>query len=153
MFNPLSPELARLPILTFNLAKQTYGLLIEDVVEVTAMVEYTPLPETPDPFIGVINRRGAILPLLDLRLIFKQSAAPITSASLFIVAEGGSKQVGLVVDEVHQVEYMDALQLVDAPGSARYLHGMITHRSLLIPIVSLPALLTAFLETMSPEGF
>jgi purine-binding chemotaxis protein CheW len=147
MFNSQrNPEATRLPILTFSLGDHLYGILIEDVVEMSAMVEVTPLPDAPPEVLGIINRHGAMLPLVDLRLVFKQPAAPVTSASLFIVAAGGSQQIGLVVDEVHQVEYVDALQMNDAPASARYLHGVISHQSALIPILALPPLLAAFVN-------
>jgi purine-binding chemotaxis protein CheW len=141
-----SPEAVRLPILTFSLGDHLYALLIEDVVEVNAMVEITPLPDAPPEVLGIVNRHGKMLPLLDLRLVFKQPAPPVTSGTLFIVAAGGSQHIGLVVDEVHQVEYVDALRLGDAPTTARYLHGIIGHEASLIPILALPALLAAFVD-------
>lgn len=142
-------EAARLPILTFSLGDHLYGLLIEDVVEVSAMVEVTPLPDAPPEVTGIVNRHGAMLPLVDLRLVFKQSATPITSSSLFIVGAGGGQHIGLVVDEVHQVEYVDALQMSDMPSAGRYLHGVINHQSSLIPILALPPLLAAFVNSQT----
>lgn len=147
MFNSQhNHEAARLPILTFSLGDHLYGLLIEDVVEVGAMVEVTPLPDAPPEVTGVVNRHGTMLPLVDLRLVFKQPAPPITSSTLFIVGAGGGQLIGLVVDEVHQVEYVDALQMNDVPSTARYLHGVISHHLSLIPILALPALLAAFVN-------
>ena len=105
----MTSDTVRLPLLTFRLGRARYALLIEDVVEVAAMVDMLSLPTEQPEVLGYINRRGSVLPLLDLRTVFKQPSAPITSATVFIVAAGGDKQVGLVVDAVEQVEYVDAL--------------------------------------------
>ena len=151
MINPLSPEAVRLPVLTFRLGTQHYALLIEDVIEVVAMVEFMNLPDSTAEVPGVINRHGGVLPLIDLRAVFKQPVSPVTSASVFIVAEGGGKQMGLLVDEVQQVDYMDALQMSDAPTSSRYVHGIISHKDQMISIIALPSLLAAFLTSMSDQ--
>lgn len=142
-------EAARLPILMFSLGQKLYGLLIEDVVEVAAMVELMPLPDAPPELLGIANRHGRMLPVLDLRRVFKQTAGPVTSAHLFVVAQGGNQQIGLLVDEVHQVEYIDALQLGDSPAAGRFIHGMIGFRSQLVPIIALPPLLGAFLSAQA----
>lgn len=134
-------ETVRLPLLTFRLGEQRYALLIEDVVEVSAMVDMLKLPTERPAILGYINRRGKILPLLDLRLVFQQPPLPITSASVFIVVAGGNQLFGLVVDAVEQVEYVDALQLSDTMASSPYLHGIISHQNDMISIVALPALL------------
>ncbi len=136
-----NPDAIRLPLLTFRLGERRYALLIEDVVEVAAMVDMLSIPAEHAGILGYVNRRGVILPLLDLRTIFKQPITPITSASVFIVAAGGNKQVGLVVDAVEQVEYVDALQLSDTLASSPYLHGIISHHDDMISIIALPSLM------------
>jgi chemotaxis signal transduction protein len=92
-----------------------------------------------------------MLPILDLRRVFKQPEQPVTSATLFIVAAGGGREVGLVVDEVQQVEYADSLNLQDAPASSQYIHGIISYKGELIPIISLPNLLDTFLSGEAAE--
>src|SRR3954463_12103325 len=119
-------DTVRLPLLTFRLGEGRYALLIEDVVEVAAMVDMLSLPTERTEILGYINRRGSILPLVDLRRVFKQPSAPINSATVFIVAAGGNKQFGLVVDAVEQVEYVDALQMSDTLASSPFLHGIIS---------------------------
>jgi purine-binding chemotaxis protein CheW len=134
----------RLAVLTFRLGAQRYGLLIEDVVEVAAMVETTPLPGSNPALIGLVNRRGSMLPLLDLRVLFEQPTISISANSVFIVAAGGEQYMGLVVDEVQQVEYVDPLQFNMVAASTQYVHGVVTHQSQLIPILSLPQVLAVF---------
>ena len=137
----MSPDAVRLPLLTFRLGEGRYALLIEDVVEVAAMVDMLSLPTERAEILGYINRRGSILPLVDLRTVFKQPSAPINSATVFIVAAGGNKQFGLVVDAVEQVEYVDALQMSDTLASSPYLHGIISHQNDMISIIALPSLM------------
>ncbi|MEZ4668835.1 MAG: chemotaxis protein CheW [Anaerolineae bacterium] len=154
MINLPGHEAVRLPVLTFRLGRQQFALLIEDVIEVVAMVELSRLPDAPAEMPGMVNRHGAVLPLLDLRAVFGQPITPITSESVFIVAEGGGKQIGLLVDEVQQVDYLDALQMNDAPTSSRYIHGIMNHYNEMISIIALPSLLTTFLTSkIAPEGF
>lgn len=144
---PSSPN-NRLPFLTFNLAAQFYALLVEDVVEVAAMVERMPVPDSPPEVLGIINRHGTPLLLVDLRKIFNQTAQPITSATLFVVAGREREQIGLVVDEVHQVEYVDKLHFQELSTSGKYIRGIISYRSQLIPVVSLSALLDTFMSRL-----
>jgi purine-binding chemotaxis protein CheW len=136
-----SNDAIRLPLLTFRLGERRYALLIEDVVEVAAMVDMLSIPAERAEVTGYVNRRGSVLPLLDLRTVFKQPKTPITSASVFIVVAGGNQQIGLVVDAVEQVEYVDALQLSDTLASNPYLHGIISHQDDMISIIALPSLM------------
>ena len=137
----MTNDAVRLPLLTFRLGEARYALLIEDVVEVAAMVDRLSLPTERTELLGYINRRGNILPLVDLRIVFNQPRTPITSASVFIVVAGGGKHFGLVVDAVEQVEYVDALQMSDTLASNPYLHGIVSHQNDMISIIALPALM------------
>lgn len=139
--NPMSLDTVRLPLLTFRLGEARYALLIEDVVEVAAMVDMLSLPTERAEILGYVNRRGSILPLMDLRIVFKQPMTPIDSTSVFIVVAGGNQQLGLVVDAVEQVEYVDALQMSDTSASSMYLHGIISHQNEMISLIALPSLM------------
>lgn len=140
-----------LPLLSFRLGEQLYALPIDAVVEVAAMVERVTLPQMPPEALGVANRHGQPLPLLDLRVIFRQPAEPVTSATVFIVAAHGARMAGLVVDEIHQVEYVDARQLSQIDAPAQYIHGIINHKSALMPIIALGALLDACLTRQNSD--
>lgn len=138
-------------ILTFSLGTQVYALPIEDVVEVAAMVERVLVPDARPELLGVVNRRGQILPLLDLRLVFHQPAATVNSATLFIVANQAGKLVGLVVDEVRQVEYIPAAEKTRT--SAKIIRGIISHKEQLIQIISLPVITATYLsDEIAAEG-
>lgn len=131
-----------LPILTFRLEDQTYALAIGDVVEVAVMVELIHLPGAPDEFLGMANRHGEALPMLDLRRIFGFAPRPLSTATLFVVAEEGEQRVGLVVDEVHQVEYVPFSHLRETTNP--YIHRVISHKSGLIQMIALAPLLKRY---------
>jgi len=139
------PKNDHLPVLTFRLGNQMYALLIEDVVEVEAMVERIAVLDAPPEVLGLVNRRGTILPLVDLRLVFNQPAPSVNSSSFFIVGEQRGQQIGLVVDEVVQVEYVNSVQLEQASAAGKYIRGIINIKSELIPVIALNPLIEVFL--------
>jgi purine-binding chemotaxis protein CheW len=135
---------AQVPALVFTLGPQEYAILIEDVTEVAAMVEMHTVPGSRPEILGVINRHGSVLWMIDLRLVFDQPRKPIDISTLFIVAQRGDTQVGLVVDEVQQVEYLDLTLLQSAPTSSETIMGILTQGERLIQLISLSPLLIQY---------
>lgn len=93
--------------LTFSLKNENYGIPIFIVKEIIAMLPITSVPKTP-PFIkGVINLRGKIIPIMDLRLKFSIEEKPYTDRTSIIVidikTENSEKQMGIAVDNVSEV--------------------------------------------------
>jgi len=133
-----------LPALTFRLGEQPYAVAIEDVVEVASMVELTRLADSPPHMLGVANRHGMMLPIYDLRQIFGHEAAPLDSYTLFIVIAYNGQIAGVVVDEVHQVEYIDPAQR--QPTAGKYIRDIVSHKGQLVQLISLPQLLASLSE-------
>ena len=99
--------------LSLFLSKEEYGIEILKVREIIGMVDVTPLPRTPEFVRGVINLRGKIIPVVDLRLKFGMAAAPYTHETCIVVVEVDrdaetSMQVGCIVDTVSEVLTVDA---------------------------------------------
>jgi purine-binding chemotaxis protein CheW len=134
-------EAEREPFLTFSLGTQHYGLPVEQVVEVAAMVEVVSMPDAPPEFLGVVNRHGSVLPMLDLRVLFQQKVTPITPLTLFIVAAYRGQQVGLVVDDVNQVEYFHREGQTALNMGEMFIQGVVPQRDYLVQIITLPALI------------
>jgi purine-binding chemotaxis protein CheW len=93
--------------LTFSLAGEEYGIGILQVKEIIGMMPVTTVPRTP-PFVkGVVNLRGKVIPVVDLRLKFGMEEAPYTERTCIIVVEigmqRGAMQIGIVVDSVSEV--------------------------------------------------
>lgn len=134
-----------IPILTFSLGTRLYGLLIDDVVEVAAMVELMPIVDARPEFLGVVNRQGSVLPMLDLRLILGHEHQPISLTTLFVVASAKERLVGLVVDEVHQVEYVASNQWQTSHTAGKFIRGIISYKTALMQIIDPSPLVAAYL--------
>jgi len=89
--------------LTFFLAGEEYGLEILKVQEINGMLPITRVPRTPAFVRGVINLRGKVIPVIDLRLKFEMEAAEQTEETCIIVAQAQGVVVGIIVDKVSEV--------------------------------------------------
>jgi len=89
--------------LTFNLAREDYGIEICYVTEIIGIQNITDLPEMPDFIRGVINLRGKVIPVMDVRARFKLPDRDYDERTCIIVVEIKDTAVGLVVDEVREV--------------------------------------------------
>lgn len=93
--------------LTFNLAGEQYGLEILKVKEIIGLMDITRVPRIPDFVRGVINLRGKVIPVIDLRKKFSMESTEDTEQTCIIVVdifqEGTSLQMGIIVDSVSEV--------------------------------------------------
>jgi purine-binding chemotaxis protein CheW len=93
--------------LTFSLEQEEYGIAIVKVKEITQMLIVTPVPHTPNYVKGVVNLRGKVIPVMDLRVRFNMPEIEYTDRTCIIVVEIYSDdeliQVGNVVDSVTEV--------------------------------------------------
>jgi chemotaxis signal transduction protein len=89
--------------------------------------------------------------MLDLRQVFKRESAPVLPSTLFIVVENAASRAGLVVDDVQQVEYISSAHLEGASVPGRYIRGIMSHKSQLIQLISLPPLWESFLVSQVGE--
>ena len=92
-----------LQLVSFKLDDIEYGIDILSVHEILRIPEITRLPNTPEYIKGVINLRGNVIPVVDIRLRFGMQQVALTELSRIIVVEIGDKLVGLLVDNVYQV--------------------------------------------------
>ena len=104
--------------LTFLLDKEEYGVEILNVQEIKSWGPYTPLPKSPDHVLGVINLRGAIVPIIDLRSRFKLPPSKPTATTAIIIVrseqENQIRIIGLVVDSVSEVYQLHDENVQDA---------------------------------------
>lgn len=107
--------------LTFFLHQETYGLEILKVQEIIGFMEITRVPRTPDYMCGVINLRGKVIPVVDLRVKFSMEPGPMTNKRCIIVIQVPRPDMppvvmGILVDEVAEVLDIQANQIEDAPS-------------------------------------
>jgi len=105
--------------LTFTMANEEYGIGILKIKEIIGMMPITTVPQTPEFVKGVINLRGKVIPVMDLRLRFEMEAIDYTERTCIIVVEieasGGIVQIGIVVDAVSEVLNIKGEAIEDTP--------------------------------------
>lgn len=101
--------------LTFMLKSQLYGVPIGAVREINRVTDITNVPQTPKFVAGVMNLRGKVVPVVDLRLKFGMESTEQTKQTCIIVIESDSGQVGMIVDSVSGVIDLSANQIEPAP--------------------------------------
>ena len=119
--------------LTFTLASEDYGIGILKIKEIIGMMPITSVPRTPDYVKGVINLRGKVIPVIDLRLRFSMDGIEYSERTCIIVVEimgkSGTVMIGIVVDSVSEVLNIKSEDIEDTPtfGTAvdtEYILGM-----------------------------
>jgi purine-binding chemotaxis protein CheW len=119
--------------LTFQLSNEEFGIRVLKVREIMGLQEITAVPQTPAHIKGVINLRGKVIPVIDLRLKFGLAAAEDTQRTCIIVTqiqgESGAVLMGIVVDGVSEVLTLAGSEIEDTPDfgeeySGSYLLGM-----------------------------
>jgi purine-binding chemotaxis protein CheW len=115
--------------LTFHLAGEDYGIDIAFVTEIIGIQKITKVPDMPDFIRGVINLRGKVIPVMDVRLRFHLPERSYDERTCIVVVDINNTAVGLVVDEVREVADIPEGQVEPPPRtgrgpSSRYLKGM-----------------------------
>ena len=105
--------------LTFNLDREEYGIGILKVKEIIGMLPVTPIPRTPEFVKGVINLRGKVIPVIDMRLKFGLEVAEYTERTCVVVVEiphhDNTLLMGVVVDSVSEVVNIHHDDIEDSP--------------------------------------
>jgi len=102
--------------LTFFLAGEEYGIAILKVHEIIGMMAITSVPRTPEFIRGVINLRGKVIPIIDLRLKFGMPAQDQTAETCIIVVHVEGIEIGIVVDRVSEVLNIPGESIEDVPS-------------------------------------
>jgi len=120
-----------LQFVTFTIGADEYAVDINSVREIKAWSEPTMLPNQPPHMLGVLNLRGAIVPIFDLRCRFNQGMTEPTKMHVNIILAVGDRFVGLLVDTVSDILSVDETEIRAAPRADRvvdqsYLVGLVT---------------------------
>jgi purine-binding chemotaxis protein CheW len=112
--------------LTFALGQEEYGIGILKVREIIGYVPITPIPKSPDYVKGLVNLRGQVIPVLDLRLRFEMPVVEVTEQTCIIVVEvcldNRLHHIGLIVDRVQEVLYIQNKDIDSAPQFGATIH-------------------------------
>jgi purine-binding chemotaxis protein CheW len=136
----------RVESISFSIGDEQYGVDIMAVREIKGWSEITHLPKQPDYVRGVLNLRGVMIPIIDLRCRFGQGKTEATALHIVIVVQVESRLVGLLADRVLDILSFEASQVQPVPQIARssridFLSGLVTVDGTMIALVDLPNLL------------
>ncbi len=133
---------------TFNLDGETYGINVMQVQEVQNYTEIAPVPGAPDYVLGIINLRGNVVTVIDTRQRFALPVGEITDNTRIVIIETDRHVVGILVDSVAEVVYLNQSEIESAPNagneeSARFTQGVCNKNDRLLILVELDKMLTA----------
>ena len=101
--------------LAFILNNETYGIEILRVREIIGLMDVTTVPQTPEYMKGVINLRGKVIPVIDLRLKFSMQEKEHTDETCVIVVEVNNTSIGIIVDSVSEVLEITRGEIEESP--------------------------------------
>ena len=114
--------------LTFSLGSEMYGIEVRYVIEIIGIQPMTEVPELPDHIKGIINLRGKIIPVMDVRLRFKKPFKEYNDRTCVIVIDIDDNYIGLIVDSVSEMLSIPEGEIVDPPEANktgnRYIKGI-----------------------------
>lgn len=118
-----------LKVIVFDLGPEQYGVEVDKVKTIERMMPLTRVPKTPTFVKGVINLRGVVVPVIDLRGRFGLEETAYTNDTRIIIVNAENLEVGLIVDAASDVVDVDADSIVDPPEvvggvKAKYLRGV-----------------------------
>ena len=102
--------------LFFNLGDELYGINIMNITEIIEMERITEVPDMPDYVKGVINLRGKVIPVMDLRLRFSMPERDYDDRTCIIVAAIETASLGLIVDTVAEVHALAVADIEETPS-------------------------------------
>lgn len=132
--------------LSFELGSEIYAINILNVKEIKTYGDVTPVANSPEFIKGVMNLRGIVVPILDLRVKFNLGSLDYTSHTTVIITTIGEKHVGIVVDGVSDVLKIAKSQLSDSPDfnstlDVEYLSGIANINDHMVIIIDIHKLL------------
>jgi len=132
--------------LTFQLVHEAYGVDILAVREIRAWSRVTRIPQTPDYLLGVLNLRGAIVPIMDLRLRFGLPRESYGDTTVIIIVAVDERLFGIVVDAVSDVVDIDTAAIRPVPNmgavvDTRYLKGLVVNAEQMVLLLDVEKLM------------
>jgi purine-binding chemotaxis protein CheW len=133
--------------ISFAIGPDQYGVDIMSVREIKGWSEITHLPKQPKYVRGVLNLRGVMVPIIDLRCRFGQGLTEATPMHIVIIVQVASRLVGLLADRVLDIISCDVTKIQPVPRIAQasridFLSGLVTMDNAMIALIDLPHLLS-----------
>ena len=124
-------EIPKQQFMTFHCSNEIYGISLENVNEIIGLTQYTSIPETEDYIMGLINLRGKVIPVIDVRIRFGKEALEYNDRTSVIVIQVKETIVGLIVDSIEGVADICINEILPPPSvnnlkaqSQKYVYGI-----------------------------
>jgi len=135
-------------VLVFVLGSEEYGVDILKVQEIRGYDKVTPIPSAPDYLKGVLNLRGIIVPILDMRVKFRLPEVRYDQFTVVVILSLGVRVIGLVVDGVSDVMALNASEVKPAPNlgsvvDGSYIAGVATQNDRMVLLLDIEKLLSS----------
>lgn len=135
-------------VVSFRLANEEYGLDIMRVQEIILMGEITAIPEVPEYIRGLINLRGKVIPIIDLRRRFGLGVGETTEHTRIVVVNAAGTTFGVVVDAVNEVLRIEARQIEPPPMGIvgleqAYIKGLVKMGDKIMILLNMESILTS----------
>ena len=132
---------------TFRLDNEKYGIKVMQVKEVLRMTEIAPVPGAPDYVLGIINLRGNVVTVIDLRCRFGLMGQEADDATRIVIIEADNQTIGILVDSVAEVADIQSSEIDTAPNvgndeSSKYIQGVSSQGDELLILVDVNKLLS-----------
>lgn len=160
--NSLENENDTSQYLTFTLENEEYGVSILEVQEIRGWESATKIPNTPNYVLGVVNLRGTVVPIIDLRIRFNLSSAEYTDTTVVVLVkvehEGRERTLGVVVDAVADVYNIAQDEINETPDiggaiNSSFIKGLATVDEKMIILLDISPLIVAeILDQVAEAG-
>jgi purine-binding chemotaxis protein CheW len=135
-------------IVVFRLGDEEFGVDVFSVLEILRHQQVTPVPKAPAFVEGVIDVRGTLIPVVDLRKRFELDQAPLDGQTRIVVTQFGGERLGLVVDAVSEVLRVAESAISDPPEyvrglAAEYVRGMVRLEDRLVVLLEVDRILSS----------
>ena len=145
--------------LTFTIGEEEYGVDIMTVREVKGWSETTRLPNTPDYMRGVLNLRGVVIPIFDLRMRFGGERTQQTEKHVIVILAVGERIAGILVDAVSDILTVNSSDIKESPSTdttgldERFVHGLIAVEERMVVLLDMEKLFDAkLIEEAAQKG-
>lgn len=144
-------DAVHLQLISFAIGDDQYGVDIMAVREIKGWTDITPLPRQSEYVRGVLNLRGVIVPIVDLRCRFGQGLTKASPLHIVIIVQIAAKPIGLLADRVLDIVSLDEAAIKPVPrvaqsSRASFLSGLVTTEAGMIALIDLPNLLSGQLD-------
>jgi len=152
-----APPVETRQFITFTIDSEEYGVDIMAVREIKGWTPTSPIPKAPPHVLGVINLRGIIIPIFDLRARFGMGSTEPSKSHVVIIVIVGARTVGILVDAVSDILSIEPSQIRDVPEMERhidddFINGLVALEDRMVTLISLQGLFQSPTATLPQLG-